>query len=352
MNRRRILWVDYAKGIAILLVFLMHSAFPESVTAYISSFCMMLFFFLSGFVFSIRRYSSFWPFLWNKIRTLVIPGLVLSVVPFLIQVAFQRDVHSLGWYAKYFIGYCVNLRGKEGFGQIPWFLTCLFIIELGGYILVRCTQRVQNTIRAYAVVSIATLVVGYAYSTLVHATLPWSVDIAVIMAPYFILGLISRKNVAAFSHLLNKRYIALALLLLVIGTYLDGRIFGVRINPYMNQYGNILCFLAASIGGMWLVLSLCYMVESCTRPLGFLTYCGRNTLVFYCINQAIESYLPSMLHLVGLDTTSGNIWMQIACGLATVIINIVICSACASVINRFAPFLLGRSARAVAVSNE
>ena len=200
-------------------------------------------------------------------------------------------------------------------------------------------------IRTYAVVSVVALIAGYAYSVLVHVTLPWSVDIAVIMAPYFILGLILRKNVDSFSRLLNKRYMVVALLLLLFGTYLDGRVFGARINPYMNQYGNIFCFLAASIGGMWFVLSLCYSMESSARSFGFFTYCGRNTLVFYCINQAIESYFPSMLRLVGLDTASNCIWMQIACGLTTVIINLVFCSACASVINRFAPFLLGKPAR-------
>lgn len=213
--------------------------------------------------------------------------------------------------------------------------------------MVQCAQRTQNMIRTYAIVSIAALVAGYAYSALVHVTLPWSVDIAVTMAPYFILGLIARKNVDAFSRLLNKRYMVAALLLLFLGTYLDGRIFGARINPYMNQYGNIFCFLAASIGGMWFVLSLCYMMGSSAKSFGFFTYCGRNTLVFYCINQAIESYFPSMLRLVGLDTTSGCVWTQIACGLTTVIINLVFCSACASVINCFAPFLLDKSVRTV-----
>lgn len=342
MNRQRIIWVDYAKGIAILLVFLMHSAFPAEATAYISAFCMMLFFFLSGFVFSIRRFPSFKVFLWNKIRTLIIPGLVLSVVPFLIQIPFQGDVHSLSWYVQYFAGYCINLRGRENFGQIPWFLTCLLMIELGGYILARYAAHVHDAIRLYAVVSVVALVVGYAYSALIHVTLPWSVDIAVIMAPYFILGMIARKEMSVVNYLLNTRYLLASALLLFIGTYVDGHIFDTRINPYMNQYGNLVCFLSASIGGVWFVLILCHTLESHFRTNEFLTYCGKNTLVFYCINQAIEGYLPSILRLIGLDTISQHIWMQIACGMAAVIVNLVVCSICASMINRFLPALLGR----------
>lgn len=342
MSQQRIIWVDYAKGIAILLVFLMHSAFPAEATAYISAFCMMLFFFLSGFVFSIRRFPSFKAFLWNKIRTLIIPGLVLSVVPFLVQILFLREFHSLLWCARYFAGYFINLRGKEGFGQIPWFLTCLFVIELGGYVLVRCAEHARSRIRLFAVVAVIALIVGYAYSMLIHAVLPWSADIAVVMSPYFILGLIARKEMNIVNRLLDKRYLLFSAVLLFVGTYADGHIFGTRINPYMNQYGNLVCFLVASIGGIWFVLVLCHTLESCFKTNTFLTYCGKNTLVFYCINQAIEGYFPSMLRFIGLNTGTQYVWMQMACGVVTVIINLIVCSICASAINRFFPALLGK----------
>ena len=62
-SSRRIAWVDYAKGIAIIGVFILHSNAPEGVIHVVDAFCMPLFFLLSGFVFSIRRYSSFRSFL-------------------------------------------------------------------------------------------------------------------------------------------------------------------------------------------------------------------------------------------------------------------------------------------------
>lgn len=55
-SSRRIAWVDYAKGIAIIGVFILHSNAPEDVIHVVDAFCMPLFFLLSGFVFSIRRY--------------------------------------------------------------------------------------------------------------------------------------------------------------------------------------------------------------------------------------------------------------------------------------------------------
>lgn len=84
-SSRRIAWVDYAKGIAIIGVFILHSNAPEGVIHVVDAFCMPLFFLLSGFVFSIRRYSSFRSFLWNKLRTLIFPGIFFAVIPFAIE---------------------------------------------------------------------------------------------------------------------------------------------------------------------------------------------------------------------------------------------------------------------------
>lgn len=50
-SSRRIAWVDYAKGIAIIGVFILHSNAPEGVIHVVDAFCMPLFFLLSGFVF-------------------------------------------------------------------------------------------------------------------------------------------------------------------------------------------------------------------------------------------------------------------------------------------------------------
>lgn len=50
-SSRRIAWVDYAKGIAIIGVFILHSNAPKGVIHVVDAFCMPLFFLLSGFVF-------------------------------------------------------------------------------------------------------------------------------------------------------------------------------------------------------------------------------------------------------------------------------------------------------------
>ena len=132
---KRVAWVDYAKGLAIIGVFVLHSNAPEYVIHVVDMFCMPAFFLLSGFVFSIRKYGSFRPFLWNKLRTLVFPGLFFVIVPFAVERlvgTILGDAWSLNAYVKWLAGYIINMRGHEGYGNVPWFLACLFLVEIGG----------------------------------------------------------------------------------------------------------------------------------------------------------------------------------------------------------------------------
>lgn len=196
-SSRRIAWVDYAKGLAIIGVFILHSNAPENVIHAIDTFCMPLFFLLSGFVFSIRKYPSFRPFLWNKLRTLIIPGIFFAVVPFAIERVIgiiSGNIWTVKAYAEWFLGLAVNLRGHEGFGSIPWFLVCLFVVEIGGYILLRFSERFNLSEWTFVGVGIASILIGYLYSTFIHIVLPWEADIALSMFGYFIFGYVVRGH--------------------------------------------------------------------------------------------------------------------------------------------------------------
>lgn len=353
MPSKRIAWVDYAKGIAIIGVFLMHSAMPVVASSYIGSFDMMLFFALSGYVFSTRRYPSFPPFVWSRVRTLVIPGVVLTVVPFIITELMGLGTGEFDNYPKYALGFAVNLRSHYGFGELPWFLSCLFLMEIGAYVLQTVAQRINRIMTTYAVVAVVTLIGGYAYSVLIHKTLPWSGDIALALFPFFILGMMFRRLDAELQNrLLHPVAVLPSLVVLGLFGWLNGASTGV-INPYLNRYGNLLYYALAAVAGIWLVLSICHWVEDRYRRGGALSgavdvvlrYWGRNTLVFYCINDAIYPRLiPWLLGLVGLDVTSTDDRIQIICALLALVINLVICSPAAELINRCCPQLLGHGA--------
>ena len=55
MSKNRIIWIDIAKGLLIVLVVIVHSHVNTIVDAIISSFHMAGFFILSGITFSVKR---------------------------------------------------------------------------------------------------------------------------------------------------------------------------------------------------------------------------------------------------------------------------------------------------------
>lgn len=131
---RRISWVDYGKGLAILLVFWGHAICPEPVRASFYAFHIPVFYFLSGYVFSTRKYHSFGPFLWHKVRTLIIPGLTFGfLIVFFkwLNGLIAGEAYSVNP-LKLLIGVFVELRGGD-YSVIPWFFVSIFIIELMAY---------------------------------------------------------------------------------------------------------------------------------------------------------------------------------------------------------------------------
>lgn len=85
IQKKRIEWVDIAKGIAIVLVCLGHRNVPGWLTKWIYSFHMPAFFFLAGYTTRYSSYKGWVDFLKRKTRGLIIPYLSLGLVYILIE---------------------------------------------------------------------------------------------------------------------------------------------------------------------------------------------------------------------------------------------------------------------------
>ncbi len=68
MSEKRIEWIDVLKGIGIILVILGHT--HVLFRTYIFSFHMPLFFFISGYLFTIDRYKNFAEFACKKVKSI------------------------------------------------------------------------------------------------------------------------------------------------------------------------------------------------------------------------------------------------------------------------------------------
>lgn len=82
MNNIRIDWIDLTKGIAIFLMVCGHTSIPLSISNWIWSFHMPLFFIISGILFNATKYPNFNLFIKKRGKTLIIPYIN---APFLAQ---------------------------------------------------------------------------------------------------------------------------------------------------------------------------------------------------------------------------------------------------------------------------
>lgn len=108
MVSSRLNWLDIAKGIAILLMVLGHTSIPSVLSNFIWAFHMPLFFIASGWTTNWQK-TDFKDFTKRKIRTLLVPFLIYSLVVLIIYILqgwgdFNHWILN-GWgaYALWFI---------------------------------------------------------------------------------------------------------------------------------------------------------------------------------------------------------------------------------------------------------
>ena len=140
----RILWIDVAKGITIILVVLGHSSLPSTISRFIWAFHMPVFFLVSGGATNWKKYT-FFKFLLRRMKTLVLPFCIYSIVLGSILAIDTRSCDIIwrvlknGWggYALWFIPVlfvaCIIVKGVYLIGSRIgiWLLNIMLLCTAG-----------------------------------------------------------------------------------------------------------------------------------------------------------------------------------------------------------------------------
>jgi fucose 4-O-acetylase-like acetyltransferase len=183
--RARIPWVDTLRFLGIYFIYLGH--FGQSVPriypiTYI--FTVPLFFGLSGSMEALSSKTRFWPILYKKIRTILLPyfffsAISLTLATILYEISFPGMISTL---REIFIG----LRNTL-FASSLWFLPCLFLTELI-FMLLRLVIK-----PAWALFLATSLIFILAHAFMPHNPLNtprwfWNLDTALYYLFYYGLG--------------------------------------------------------------------------------------------------------------------------------------------------------------------
>ena len=287
-TNNRISWIDMAKGYGILAVFTGHLVQGTVIGDFVYSFHLPLFFFISGYLFSVKE--SFPKFFAHKCRTILLPyfvfGLPIVFFAAYYPLVFARntprwlpDPAALGEaIVDNLIAFVIQIRYAT-----LWYLAVLFGLNMVMYVLTRFPQ-----VALHIIIVIAMTVVGLDYYARGGFQLPWNVDVIMTTISFFYVGYLLRRHDTVMEKVISlkvwQRLILWAALMAVnIGAnIMSFRISGEGLELYRMQYGMpVFTYLSAFAGVFGVVV---FSTLFTARPL---SYIGEHSMLFFLWHQAI-----------------------------------------------------------------
>ena len=293
--RKRIEYVDVAKGIAILLVVVGHtfSAYdPGSfLNKFIYSFHMPLFFILSGFFYKPQEFKKA---LGKKVRSLLFPYLIINAVRCLIALCQSGGEKMLTDFL---------LPALYGNGSTPKIGLCLFDVKIVGMtwfliamfmcqVMYLCLEEFS---RKYGtplwILVLLTAVTGIGLNDKVW--LPFSIQPAMGALIFYHVGrLLGEKKI------LEEPLSAMPAGILVMGAVIwIVAVFYASLGMHANSYHGAAAILGA-------IAATCFITQFSkglyrVPVLGtFLNWCGRNSIYIYCFHAVDKNVLLSIKRMV------------------------------------------------------
>ncbi|MFD3155953.1 acyltransferase family protein [Haloimpatiens sp. FM7330] len=293
-SQNRLKYIDILKGIGILLMIMGHISFGRLFDKYIHGFHMPIFFFISGYLFKIVN-LSFKKFLKKKIKTLLVPYACFGLFNYICWIIFigLPKGHNLIIPLKSLLW--INTESNMPIAGALWFLTCLFIIEITFYFILRiCKNRCQ-----VAVTIILISIMGSVYPLISSERLPLAIDVSLVGIGIFYIGYIMRKhsaNCILIRNLLNESNLK-TIYIFILSTIL------IFINKYVNMrtitYALIPLFWINSILGILSYWNISKHLNKCKIKIVKVInkefiYIGENSIVYVCLNQLTIMFVYTM----------------------------------------------------------
>ena len=289
-EKKRIQWIDLAKGFCILLVVLQHASelthvdYPLSVQAF--GFRMPLYFILSGLFF--KQYEGIVGFLKRKTNKLLIPFLFFffttSAIPYWILL-YPDELQHIPYAFKY-----VYRFERVMFNGPIWFLFCLFEVNLLFYFVQWLSAKLSAKHQT-ALVLVLSCVIGFAGLTLgvLEINFPFYLDTMLSVLPFFAFGWwLYRHSSILTSPVDYKRDILVAVACAVVLFF-----SAVPVKWLVNRIpveGVALVYLAGIAGTMMVLL-----VAKMIGHLPFISYWGRYSIIILCTHNLLIIMLNWLL---------------------------------------------------------
>lgn len=350
-DSKRIVYLDIAKGIGMLLVVIGHVEYVSTpIRQYITTFHMPLFFLIAGLLIweKADEEKKFIELVKNRLHSLMIPYAVFSVLSFLIEGTRLLIKGLDGWdnlFRQLYQSVCL-----QGVSTL-WFLPALFISNLV-FVWIRRHSSHLGTVIAVLFMTLAVFFLNGAEKELyrLHSdSLPWGMlhdvlsmilrnvfCVSLVMIGYYIGKLLHQYTGRGF---LDAGIGSLLLVLTGMTAQING---GADLRSM--QLGNLFLYLSGAVCGSLGVLLVCRDIERIPFkvPGRIFAYYGRNSLLIMATHMDFRVLYCSIIAAELVNTFFNNNYLF--CGLIVIFVFLAEIFVI-EFFNRFLPFLLQKKVK-------
>lgn len=322
MNKGRIKYIDFVKGIGIFLVIIGHIFIDSTIAIYIYMFHMPLFFIISGFLDSGQK-ENIKEVVINKAKSLLYPyivfGILIIIYNTIYELIFDKSF-SFEMLIKRVVallyGNVIFENNSKYIGTL-WFLLALFFtVILYKFLIVRFHKYIQ-LILVIGILCLGIVIKNFFVNN--GYRLPFCLDIVCFSTSFYFVGTILKL---LYQYIIGKIRILVSVCLVLIGFiigYLNSFVVNkeiIRPDMLYLRFGNSFIYLLSSCfisAGLILFVSLFEnKIKSSSNKLVMgICYSGRMSLIIMIdhlyvydlvniIFQKIHLYFPVLVFVFGL----------------------------------------------------
>lgn len=281
MQKKRIQFIDLAKGICIILVVFGHAGYPIYVPGfYIVR--MPLYFMLSGLFF--KNYGGFQSFTIKKVNKILIPFLFFYLIGYLF-------FYLLKWLMPELLitdskGILDMFNNRQFFNGPIWFLLALFWCNLFFCFL---TSFIKNDYLNFVFICL----IGFLgwYLGYRGIFIPLFIDVAMTSLPFFTMGYFLKKTDILYPNKYDKYNILFFLSLWIVSF-----IVTISLHQRMSLHYNTIEGWSTYLLSFTSVMSILFLCKA-LKHIPFITYIGRYSIILLCVHHMIYRPLIVLFNL-------------------------------------------------------
>ena len=297
MTNQRYDYIDYAKGLGILLVVWAHILTVGWSHQVIYAFHMPLFFFISGMLFRKDKYTSLMQFITVRAKRLLIPYFIYSVATWVVWALFRYlrhdDVASF-WKPLLQIFFAQGSGEFLVHNSALWFIPCLFAVEVMYFFFSRLNRQ-WLTLAFCFLTAAAGVVLSCIFGANYLFLLPWNLDAAFYALPFY--GIANTvMHYTSHSKLLDyckdNRWTAFFAAIIFAVIMINMALSSGECSMGSSSYNcNELIFFGRALCGCTALLLTTLLISSFDKTpkiMQWIRWCGANSLDIMCLHIPIK----------------------------------------------------------------